>query len=228
MRQPSRTNIRPELGAALVSGAAAGVVGFAAFVVIHALWIVPIWDIVPFGLAWGGLGGITIGWTYDVHRIRLPARPAGRVAVVFASATLVLAPGLLLLLLPPPSAGGSNPSIAVLVVAGIAGLLLLTTPLIAAMLGALLGRSARAAVATGLAAFIFLSGIGHNIPVFGFGWRGIKMWTIMLTVTAIASVTLVVVETWISTRLRRNTGLAEAAATGQEGTPASSRASSIG
>ena len=64
----------------------------------------------------------------------------------------------------------------------------------------------RAAVATGLAAFIFITGIGHNIPMFGFGWVGVKMWTIMLTDTAIASVTLVVVETWISTRLRLNSG----------------------
>jgi hypothetical protein len=194
-----------ELGVALLSGAVAGAVAFAAFLFIHAIWIVPIWSIAPAGL-WAVLGGITVGWAYDVHRVRLPARPVGRVTVVFACASLVLAPGLLLLPLPPPNPIGSNPSIVVLAVAGIAGLLLLSTPLIAATLGALLGRSVRAAVATGLAAFTYLSGVGHNIPVFGFGWRGVKMWTIMLTVTAIASVTLVVVETWTSTRLRPKAG----------------------
>jgi hypothetical protein len=88
----------------------------------------------------------------------------------------------------------------------IAGLLLAATPFIAATLGALLGRSLRAAIATGLAAFTFLSGIGHNIPLFGSGWRGVKMWTIMLTVTAIASVTIVVVEAWTLTWLRAKAG----------------------
>jgi hypothetical protein len=191
--------IRRELGAALLAGSVAGAVGFAAFLLIHSIWIVPIWGIAP-AVLWAVLGGFTVGWAYDVHRVRLPARPVGRVAVVFACASLTLAPGLLLLPLPP--AGGSNPSILVLGVAGIAGLLLLATPLLAAALGAVLGRSVRAAVATGLAAFTFMSGIGHNIPIFGFGWVGVKMWTIMLTVTAIASVTLVVVETGTSTLLR--------------------------
>jgi hypothetical protein len=197
--------IRVELGSALLGGAAAGVLGFAWFLVIHAIWIVPIWDIAP-AVMWAALGGIAIGWAYDVHRDRLPARHVGRVAVVFASASLVLAPGLLLLPLPPPGASGSNSSIFDVVMAGIAVLLLLATPLIAATIGALLGRSVRAAVATGLAAFMFLSGIGHNIPLHGYGWHGVKMWTIMLTVTAIASVTLVVVETWTSTRLRPKAG----------------------
>lgn len=192
--------IRTEFGTALLSGAVAGIVGFAAFLLIHSIWIFPIWSAAP-AVLWAVLGGITIGWAYDVHRVRLPARPVGRVAVIFACGFLVLAPGLLLLPLPPPSQGGSNPSIVLLVVAGIAGVLLLSTPLIAAMLAGVLGRSVRAGVATGLAAFTFLSGIGHNIPLLGFGWVGVKMWTIMLTVTAIASVTLVAVDTWISTRL---------------------------
>jgi hypothetical protein len=212
VRQPSRIKIRPEFGIALLSGAVAGAVGFAAFLLIHAIWIVPIWDIAP-AVLWAVLGGVTVGWAYHVHRVRLPARPVLRVAVVFACASLVLAPGLLLLPLPLSSQGGSNPSIVVLAVAGIAGLLLLATPLIAAVLGGLLGRSVRAAVATGLAALLFVSGIGHNIPVFGFGWRGVKMWTIMLTVTAISSVTLVVVETWTSTRFRPTAGSSEGATT---------------
>jgi hypothetical protein len=193
---------RTELGIALMSGAVAGAVALAAFLVIHAVWIVPIWSDAPGGLVFALVAGVAVGWAYDVYRVRLPARPIGRAAVVFACASLALASGLLLLPLPAPNPGGSNPSIVVLVVAGIAVLLLLITPLIAATLGALIGRSGRAAIATGLAAFTLIISLGHNIPTFGFGWRGVKMWTIMLTVNAIASVTLVVVETWTSTWFR--------------------------
>jgi hypothetical protein len=201
--------VRAEFRAALLAGAVAGTAGFGAFLLLHAIWIVPIWSILP-AEVWAVLGGVCVGWAYDVHRVRLPRRPAGRVAVVFASASLVLTPGLLLLPLQPPRPDAPTNSIVTLVVGAIAGLLLLASPLIAATIGGLLGRSARAAIATGLAAFTFLSGLGHNIPVFGFGWRGVKMWTIMLTVTAIASVTLVVVEAWTSAWLRPNAGSSQA------------------
>jgi hypothetical protein len=202
--------IRTELNKALLSGAVAGVIGFAAFLIIHAIWIVPIWFIAPFGLSAAVLDGLAVGWAYDVHRVRLPARSVGRVAVVFACASLTLAPGLLLLPFAPPGPRASTQSIVALMVTVVTVLLVVVIPLLAATLGALLGRSVRAAVATGLAALTVILGIGHNITSFGFGWRGVKMWTIMLTVTAIASVTLVVVETWTSTRLRPMAGSSEA------------------
>jgi hypothetical protein len=199
VRRPGQISIRAELGLALLGGAAAGVAGFAVFLVMHSIWIVPIWDSAP-AVTFAVLAGIAIGWAYDVHRALLPARPVGRVAVVFASATLVLAPGLLLLPLRPPGAVGS-PSIIEIGV-GIAALLLLSMPFLAGAVGAVLGRSGRAALATGLAAFMFMATIGHNILLFGYGWHGVKMWTIMLTVTTVAAVTLVAVETWTSARLR--------------------------
>jgi hypothetical protein len=203
--------MRLELGAALLGGAAAGVVGYAAFLVIHAVWIVPIWDAAPGGFPFAVFAGVAVGWAYDVYHMRLPARPIRRAAGVFACASFALAPGLLLLPLPPPDPGGSNPSIIVVGVAGIAVFLLLAMPLIAATLGAVFGRSLRAAVAIALAAFTLIISLGHNIPTFGFGWHGVKMWTIMLTVNAIAAVTLIVVDTWISRRLRPNPGSSEAA-----------------
>lgn len=201
---------------ALMSGAVAGAVAFGAFLVIHAVWIIPIWSDAPGGLVFAVFAGVAVGWAYDVYRGRLPASPIRRAAVVFACASFALASGLLLLPLPPPNPGGSTPSIVVLAVAAIAVLLLLATPLIAATLGALIGRSGRAAIATGLAAFTLIISLGHNIPTFGFGWRGVKMWMIMLTVNAIAAVTLVVVDTWTSTRLRPKAG---SSATARRATP---------
>lgn len=197
--------IRAELGLALLGGAAAGVAGFAVFLVMHAIWIVPIWDSAP-AVTFAVLAGIAIGWAYDIHRVRMPARPAERVTVVFAALTLTLSPGLLLLPLRPPASVGS-PSIIEIGVGAIAAVLLLAMPFLAAGVGALLGRSGRAALASGLAALTFMTTIGHNILSFGYGWRGAKMWTIMLAVTAVAAATLVVVETWTSVRLRpRATG----------------------
>lgn len=81
------------------------------------------------------------------------------------------------------------------------GLFLAVTTVLGVALGALIGRSARTAGATGLAACAFAMGIGHNAPFCGFGWLGAKMWIIMLTASAIASVTLVVAEAWIGRRL---------------------------
>ena len=193
-------SIRAELGLALLGGAAGGVAGFAVFLVMHSIWIVPIWDSAP-AVTFAVLAGIAIGWAYDVHRVRLPAGAAARVTVVLAALTLTLSPGLLLLPLRPPSSVGS-PSIIEIAVGAIATLLLLAMPFLAAAVGALIGRSGRAAIASGLAVLTFMTTIGHNILLFGNGWRGVKMWTIILTVTAVAAVTLVAVETWTSVRLR--------------------------
>jgi hypothetical protein len=42
--------------AALIAGASAGIAGLLAFLVLHALWIVPIWFMVPVGLLVAGGG----------------------------------------------------------------------------------------------------------------------------------------------------------------------------
>lgn len=184
-------------GRALFAGAVAGAAGFATFLVVHALWIIPIWSIVP-ALMWAVLGGIAVGWAYDVHRVRLPAREVGRVAAVLACASLALIPAQLVALpFGPFDRGAPTQSTIATGVTELALSLSITTVL-GALLGALLGRSRRAAAATGLAAFAFASGIGHNIPFFGFGWIATKMWTIMLAASASTSVTLVLLDAWAS------------------------------
>lgn len=208
--------IRAEFGTALLSGAVAAAVGFAAFLLMHAIWIGPISSIAHV-IVWAVLGGLMVGWAYNVHRVRLPGRPGGRIAVVFACASFILAPGLLQLLTPQPSPGapmetstvmgitttGPKTSMFETVVGGFEMLLMAATIVTAVTLGAVLGQSVRGAVATGLATLTFLIVVGHSLP-FGFGWRAVTMWIVTLTVTAIAAVTLVVVEAWTSTRLRPN------------------------
>jgi hypothetical protein len=210
--------IRAEFMGAVLAGAVAAAVGFAVFLLMHAIWIGPISPIAHV-IGWAVLGGLMVGWAYDVHRVRLPALSGGRIALVFACASLVLAPGLLQLLTPQPSPGAPMQTSTVMgitttapststfesVVGGFEMLLMAAAVVTAVTCGALLGRSLRAAVATGLAAFIFLIVAAHNLP-FGFDWHAATMWIITLTVIAIAAVTLVVVETWISTRLHPTAG----------------------
>ncbi|MFO7538217.1 MAG: hypothetical protein R6X32_09170 [Chloroflexota bacterium] len=58
--------------AALVTGVLAGLI---AFLLIHALGIVPIWFILPIGLLIAAVGGLAVGWAYAELRDRLPKRP---------------------------------------------------------------------------------------------------------------------------------------------------------
>jgi hypothetical protein len=67
--------------AAPIAGVLAGIAGLLAFLVLHALWIVPIWFILPVGLLVAGGGGLAVGWAYAELRYRLPQRPWTALAV---------------------------------------------------------------------------------------------------------------------------------------------------
>lgn len=186
--------VRPDLVTALLSGAVAGIVGFATFLVVHALWILPIWFIAPVGLAAAVLGGLCVGWAYDIHRARLPGSAVGRILAVLAAASLVLFPAEPLALTHRDLHFGDTASTAVAAAMPAAVLFLVFAALLGATGGALLGHSVRAAGVTALAAVAFAIGIGHNAPFIGTGYVALKLWTIMLTATAVASVALVLLE----------------------------------
>src|SRR5215207_5887669 len=76
--------------AAFIADAVAGVAGLLAFLVLHALWIVPIWFILPAGLLVAGGGGLAVGWAYVELRRRLPRRPWTALAVVGVIAVILL------------------------------------------------------------------------------------------------------------------------------------------
>ncbi len=61
--------------AVMIAGVLAGVAGLLVFLVLHALWIVPIWFILPAGMVVAAGGGLAIGWAYAELRQRLPGRP---------------------------------------------------------------------------------------------------------------------------------------------------------
>lgn len=59
--------------------------GFAVFLTVDAVWIVPIWFIAPVGVLIAALSGLCVGWASDVHRERMAASVPVRVATLFAA-----------------------------------------------------------------------------------------------------------------------------------------------
>jgi len=188
---------------ARIAGVVAGIAGLLAFLVIHALWIVPIWFILPIGLVVASAGGLAVGWAYAELRCRLPRRPWTALSVVGLIA-IILLPAVVLAELQAPvftvTAAGPLQTVATsLIVARFVGELLATATIVGGIMGGWLGRTRRAALATAVAGFIFALGPGHNIPLIG-GTPGVgKELAIMTAVTLVAALVLVEVHAWLST-----------------------------
>jgi hypothetical protein len=93
--------------ASLIAGTLAGAAGLLVFLVIHHLWIKPIWFILPVGLVIAISGGMSVGWAYYELLHGLPGRPW----TIFAWAALIgltLAPAAVIAQLRPPSFAGSG------------------------------------------------------------------------------------------------------------------------
>lgn len=182
--------------AAIIAGVLAGVAGLLTFLVIHALWITPIWFILPMGLMVAVLGGCAVGWAYAELHPRLPRRPWTVVAIM-ALITATLLPGIMLGEVRRPMFSISPAGVASLemaipeVVLRFVGELLLTAALTGALLGWWLGRTRRAAASTALAGFIFALGPGHNIPLIGGTGGTGKAVVIMMSIIGTASLVLV-------------------------------------
>src|ERR1041385_2609385 len=69
-------------GLTLIAGVLSGVAGLFVFLVIHHIWIRPIWFILPIGLIVASLGGLVVGWSYAEIRAGLPPRPWTALALV--------------------------------------------------------------------------------------------------------------------------------------------------
>lgn len=171
------------------------VAGLLVFLVIHHLWIMPIWFILPIGLIIAVIGGAAVGWAYDELLPHLPPRP-WRVLAMIGLIWLILLPGIVLAELRDPffTITGGNARLTVGV--GRVALLfivelLITSALMGAMLGWLIGRNRRAALATAVAGFTFALGPGHNIPLIG-GTPGVgKEIGIMAAIITVSAIVLV-------------------------------------
>ena len=150
-------------GMMLVSGAMSGLVSLLVFMVVHAIWITPIRFVLPLGIVLAGGGGMVVSWAYTEIKHRLPLPPwtvLAIAAIVFAT----LLPGFVLAQLHPlliDLEGTLLVNVPVLIRHFIPDLLD-TAFAMGVLIGWWLGRSKRAALATGLAGVTFALGPGHN------------------------------------------------------------------
>jgi hypothetical protein len=82
--------------ASLIAGVLAGITGLLVFLVIHHIWIMPIWFILPIGLVIAAAGGLAVGWAYSELLPGLPRRPwsiFAWVALISLSLTRYRCPG---------------------------------------------------------------------------------------------------------------------------------------
>jgi hypothetical protein len=193
------------VGPAVSAGVLAGIAGLVTFLLAHHLFILPIWFIAPSGAVMAGLGGAAVGASFGALRPHLPGRPWTVVAVV-AMVVAVLTPAVLVAqfhgpmfamdadgggtLLVPPSEALFDVLVGLFAVSAVAG----------AVIGALVGRSRRAALTTGLAGLALAIGPGHNIPFLGGTVAAGKEMAILGIVVLVSALILVEVDA----RLRRD------------------------
>ena len=191
--------------ASIEAGAGAGIAGLVVFLVLHHLWIVPIWFIAPVGVVMAAAGGAAVGAAYGELRPHLPRRPFTIVTVVGLIA-VVLAPSVVIAELRGPIYVMDRDGRTLLVpatqaVADFVVGLLGTSSLMGLVLGWLIGRNRRAAGTMALAAFALALGPGHNIPLLGGTGAVAKELLVLAAVTAVASLVLVEGEAWRAQRV---------------------------
>ena len=199
--------------AAPVAGALAGLAGVIVFLTLHAWWILPIWSVVPLGLAVAVIGGAATGWAYDLLGTHVPAGLVSAWLAVVAGAVAVLTPSLVLAYVGGPyvpvvdgvPVSPSPEEVPAIAVRFVLEFVVVTT-LAGGALGWWLERTRRAAVAVGAAALAFALGPGHNNPfLFTFGSTAamLRGMSLVLASIAIASLVLVALERRFARGARR-------------------------
>jgi len=181
--------------ASLSAGMLAGAAGLLVFLLLHHVWIKPIWFILPLGLVIAVIGGLAVGWAYRELLPGLPARPWTIFAWV-ALIGLTLLPAIVLAQFRPPVFTGTGMSVIATVSVAQAAVifvrdLLLPATVVGGLGGWVVGRTKRAALATALAGFVFALGPGHNVPFLGNQPATGKGITLLIAIVLAASIVLV-------------------------------------
>jgi hypothetical protein len=174
------------------AGVLAGVASLLVFLVLHHLWIKPIWFILLIGLVIAAAGGLATGWAYRELLPGLPGRP-WTIPAWAALVSLTLAPAVVLAQLRPPvftTAGILNMSLQGAAIIFIRDLLL-PAAVTGGLADWLIGHTRRAVLATAVAGFVFALGPGHNVPFLGNAPATGKGILLLLAVTLSASAVLV-------------------------------------
>jgi hypothetical protein len=191
--------------AAVLAGSLAGIVGLGVFLLVHQLWIAPIWFVAPIGALVAALGGAAVGASYATLRPHLPQRPWTAIGVAALFAAMLAPAGLLAEVRGPMFAMGEDGGGTLLVTPMDAMLnvlvgLIALSALAGATVGALVGRSRRAAAVTLLAAVALAIGPGHNIPLLGATPAVGKELAVLSLVLSVGAVVLVEAEARLAHR----------------------------
>lgn len=198
--------VTADRAASFQSGAIAGVAGLAVFLVLHHAWIAPIWFVTPVGAVLAAGGGAAVGGAYFELRPRLPSRPWTALWVM-GVICITLAPAIVVAELHGPvyamgpAGGGVLLVPASEAVVDFVGGLLATATLTGGFVGALIGRTRRAAAMTAIAGFAVALGPGHNIPFLGGTPAVATELAILAAVLGVASIVLVEAEGRLRARL---------------------------
>ena len=183
----------------LIAGVLAGIAGMLTFLIVHHLLIRPIWFILPFGLLMACLGGLAVGWAHHELKPALPGRPWSTLAMMGLVMSMLL-PSIVLAEIRSPLFDVSAAPEAVLTVsvgravAVYTAELLLTTIVLGAVLGWIIGRTRAASIATALAGLAFAVGPGHNVPLLGGTFASVKGTAILVIIIAVSAIVLVEAE----------------------------------
>jgi hypothetical protein len=177
----------PLLLPALLAGSVTGVVGVAAFGIIHAYLIEPIWRSLLAGVPFGIIGGVAIGWAfYELYasgKASLRVRGGARFGLLL---WLMLVPMTLFALLLHESgmrdAMGDWEDVAVCIIATSTGMLV----------GWMLTRSWRAAAALGAAVLCLTLAMGGPIAVMHSG-RAAGLFGAFLPIYVVCGISLVLI-----------------------------------
>lgn len=182
--------------ASVHAGVLAGIAGLATFLLVHHVWIVPIWFIAPVGALFAAAGGAAVGAAYGELLPHLPRRPWTVIAVI-AAAGIVLLPAVLIAEVRGPLVATEGGDTGKLLVSGAEAvadvvLWLLGSATVAGLsLGWLVARTRRAGFMTALAAVALAVGPGHNVPMLGGTPAVTRELAILAVVVGVASVVLV-------------------------------------
>jgi hypothetical protein len=191
-----------QISTSLIGGILSGIVGLLVFLTIHHFMIEPIWFIFLPGLLIASLGGLAVGWAYGEIRVALPPRPWTALAV-FGLMAAILAPALILAQLLPSvvdmSAGALVGTTGDLIERFILELLL-TAAVMGALVGWLLARTWRGAIATAVAGLAFALGPGHNIPFLGNTPVVGKEMVLLVAIALASAAALVETDAWLARR----------------------------
>lgn len=183
----------------------AGIVGLVVFLVLHSIWIVPIWFVAPVGAVVAATAGAAVGAAYGELLPHMP-RPPWSAPAFFVAIGLVLLPAVAFAELRGPmhamdaDGGGSLLAPGIEVVADVVAGLLVSATLSGAAVGWLIARRRRAAGLTALAGLALALGPGHNIPFLGGTSSVGTELAILAAVGVAATLVLVACHAWLSSR----------------------------